>query len=329
MDQNLGFYAISALVFLAVVLLVEGLYQLFRSFRSQGRSRFLNQIRTLSAGGEHGMEAPDLVKRERFSDLPWLDRLLAYIPRIQTLDRMLVRSGVNLTVPRFLALGGGTALALFLALGVVAQWRLLPALLVGGVVGFGVPLLWLRRQVAKNQARFAEILPDALDFLARSLRAGNPFPASLKAAAGELPEPVGSQFRLTFEEINFGLDLESALYNLASRVGIPEVHYFATAVNLQRSTGGNLADLLTRLADIIRARQKTYREVQINAAEMKMSAHVLIALPFVVGGAISVMNPGYMAPLVNEPFGRMILGAQLLLFLVGYFVIRRMVNFHI
>ncbi|MFP4561215.1 MAG: type II secretion system F family protein [Thiohalorhabdus sp.] len=329
MDPNLGLYASSALVFVAVVLLVEGLYLLLRSLRGDGRTRFLDRVRTLSAGGEHGTSTPDLIKSDRFSDLPWLNRLLAYIPRIQVLDRMLVQSGVNLSVPRFLALGLGMAGGLFLALAAVAGWNLLPAVVVGAAAGIGVPLLWLRRRVAQNQARFAEILPDALDFLARSLRAGNPFPASLHAAAGELPEPVASQFRLTFEEVNFGLDLESALYNLASRVGLPEVHYFATAVNLQRATGGNLADLLTRLAEIIRARQRTYREVQINAAEMKMSAHVLIALPFVVAGAISVMNPEYLAPLVTEPFGRMILGAQLVLFLVGYFVIRRMVNFHI
>lgn len=329
MSDIVRFYVISLLVFLAVVLLIEGLYLFVRSLQFEGRSRFARRLQTLSAGGEHGAFVADLTKRKQFSQLPWLHRLLTYVPRVHTVDRMLVQSGAAVSVSRFLAGMAVAALLLTLGLTFGAGWLVLPSLLLAVLLAVGLPLLWLARQVTNRQNRFAEILPDALDFLARSLRAGNPFSASLKAGGDELPEPVASELRTTFEEINFGLDLESALHNLATRVGSPEMRYFVTAVILQRTTGGNLADLLNRLSEIIRARRTTYRQVQINAAEMRLSAWILIALPFVVAGLVSLMSPTYLAPLVTDPLGRLLLGVQLLLILVGYLIMRRMVNFHI
>ncbi|HKJ72317.1 MAG TPA: type II secretion system F family protein [Gammaproteobacteria bacterium] len=329
MNEMVRFYVTSLLVFLAVVLLIEGVYLFLRSLQFEGRSRFARRIQTLSAGGEHGEQVADLTKREQFSQLPWLNQLLTYVPRVHSLDRLLVQSGTNVSLSRFLLGVVVAVLVLTAILMAGVGWLLAPSLLVGLLLGAGLPFLWLVRQVHHRQAQFAEVLPDALDFLARSLRAGNPFSASLRSGGQELPEPVASEFRTTFEEINFGLDLESALHNLGTRVGSHEIRYFVTAVVLQRATGGNLADLLNRLSEIIRARRTTYRQVQINAAEMRLSARVLIALPFLVAGLISLVNPTYMAPLITEPLGRMLLAIQLLLIVIGYLIMRRMVNFHI
>lgn len=329
MNEMVRFYVTSLLVFLAVVLLIEGIYLFYRSLQFEGRSRFTRRIQTLSAGGEHGAQVADLTKRQELSQLPWLNQILTQVPRMHALDRLLIQSGTHVSAARFL---GGLSLASLILVALLMAglgWLFLPSLVVGAAVGVGGPLLWLGKRVSQRQAQFAEILPDALDFLARSLRAGNPFSASLKAGGDELPDPVASEFRATFEEINFGLDLESALHNLGTRVGSPEIRYFVTAVILQRTTGGNLADLLNRLAEIIRSRRTTYRQVQINAAEMRLSARVLIALPFLVAGLISLVSPTYLAPLITNPLGRVILAIQLLLIVIGYLIMRRMVNFHI
>jgi tight adherence protein B len=144
-----------------------------------------------------------------------------------------------------------------------------------------------------------------------------------------MADPVGPAFGATFDEMNYGLELEDALYNLGDRVGSEEVQYFITAVLIQRTTGGNLADVLNRIAAVMRERARTYREVIIQASEMRLSARVLIALPFVVAGAVSIFNPSYLATLLDEPVGRIIIGVQIVLMIIGYLIIRRMINFRI
>jgi len=144
-----------------------------------------------------------------------------------------------------------------------------------------------------------------------------------------MPDPIGKEFSITFDEMNYGLPMDDALRNLGERTGSEEIHYFITAVIIQRQTGGNLADVLNRIAEVMRSRARTFREINIQAAEMKLSAHVLIGLPFFVAGALSIMNPTYLLVLFAEPAGRVVIGAQLLLMLIGYLVVRRMINFRV
>ncbi|MEW8013934.1 MAG: type II secretion system F family protein [Candidatus Sedimenticola endophacoides] len=118
-----------------------------------------------------------------------------------------------------------------------------------------------------------------------------------------MPDPIGPEFAITFDEINYGLSINDALYNMGDRVGTEEVRYFIAAVIIQKQTGGNLADLLKRISEMIRRRVRTYRDIRTQAAEMKMSANVLITLPFLVAGAILVLNPNYLMSLVNDPVG--------------------------
>jgi tight adherence protein B len=173
------------------------------------------------------------------------------------------------------------------------------------------------------------MLPDALDFIARSLRAGNPFSATVKMVSEEIADPVGREFAITFDEINYGLEVEDALYNFGERIHSEEVQYFITAVIIQKVTGGNLADVLNRIAEVMRSRVKTYREVDIQASEMRLSANVLIGLPFFVAGAVAISNPSYFEPLFDNELGQIIILAQIGLMLIGYYVIRRMIHFRV
>lgn len=329
MDNSLVIIA-SILIFIAVVVLIEGLYLLSRGMQEEGAAKVQRRLRNLSAGGGHGQETVQHILKQRvLSESPGLNRFLMLVPRVHAVDRMLEQSGLDLTVMRYI----GLQLMLSLVLFAVGMYFLkLPPLLIllGAVLaGFLLPHFYVLKRQGQRREKLTEQLPDALDYIARSLRAGNPFSASLKSASEEIPDPLGREFGITFDELNYGLALEDALHNLGHRTGNEEIHYFITAVIIQRQTGGNLADVLNRIAEVMRSRFRTFREIQIQAAEMKLSARVLIGLPFFVAGAISIMNPSYLVVLFTEPAGRMVIVAQLFLMLMGYLVVRRMINFRV
>ncbi|MEW6728594.1 MAG: type II secretion system F family protein [Pseudomonadota bacterium] len=329
MDNTLVIIA-SILAFIAVVVLVEGIYLLARSVQEEGVARVQQRLRNLSAGGGHGEDVvKHLIKQRLLSETPAINRLLLMVPRVHAVDHMLEQSGLDLTVMRYIGLQFMLS-AMFFAAGMLLSKLPMPVVLgVAVVAGFLLPHFYVVSRMRKRRLKLTEQLPDALDFIARSLRAGNPFSASLKAAAQEIPDPLGKEFGITFDELNYGLPLEDALHNLGHRTGSEEMHYFITAVIIQRQTGGNLADVLNRIAEVMRARARTFREIQIQAAEMKLSARVLIGLPFFVAGVLSIFNPSYLAILFTEPAGRVVIALQLFLMLVGYLVVRRMINFRV
>lgn len=329
MDNTLVIIA-SILAFIAVVVLVEGLYLLARSMQEEGAARVQRRLRHLSAGGGHGKDvAEHILKRHVLSETPALNRFLLILPRVHAVDRMLEQSGLDLTVMRYIGLQVMLTLIIFFLVMIFLQLNPWLALAAAILPGFLLPHFYVMRRQHKRREKLTAQLPDALDFIARSLRAGNPFSASLKAAASEMPDPIGKEFGITFDEMNYGLALEDALRNLGQRTGNEEIHYFITAVIIQRQTGGNLADVLNRIAEVMRARARTYREINIQAAEMRLSARVLIGLPFFVAAVISIGNPSYLAVLFVEPLGRIIIGIQLLLMLIGYLVVRRMIQFRV
>ncbi|HKJ77854.1 MAG TPA: type II secretion system F family protein [Gammaproteobacteria bacterium] len=329
MDAQLLSIIVSVIAFLAVVALVEGIYLLWRESWLEGRSKIRRRIRNLSAGGGHGQKALELLRARQLSGDPGLNRFLAAIPRAHALDRLLEQAGSEVTVIQFFGFQ-----LLYTAVFFLLSWFALGlawpvALVVGAIAGFGLPVFYLSRKRAKRQEKFVRQLPDTMDFLARGLRAGNPFTAALYAASKEMPAPMAEEFGITFDEINYGLEVEEALYNLEERVGSPDVAYFVTAVLIQRRTGGNLADVLNRIAAMMRERYRTVNEVRIQAAEMRLSANILIALPFVVAGVLALFRPDYMGTLFEHPIGQVIIAIQLILMFVGYQIMRRMVHFRI
>jgi len=322
-------YIVSFLAFLAGLGLVQALYLFWRGLNVAEAVKINRRLKAMSAGGAHGKDVLQTIRKKQLSTVPFIDRILTAVPRFHALDRLLEQSGVNLTLMRFLSIQFGIAVVVLILLSIFFNLYFAISLFLALLVGIGIPYLYVTKKRIARHRKFTEQLPDALDYLARSMRAGNPFMASLKAASQEMPAPTGEEFGITFDEMNYGLDIEDALSNLGDRTGNEEMFFFITAVLIQKSTGGNLADVLNRIAAVMRARAVTYRDIKILAAEMQYSARVLIGLPFFVAGALSITNPNYLTVLFENETGLIIIGLQLLFMVVGYFVIHKMVNFRV
>jgi tight adherence protein B len=177
--------------------------------------------------------------------------------------------------------------------------------------------------------KFEEEFPEALDLIARALKAGHAFATGLKMVADEMEEPVGPEFRKTFDEQNFGLPMKDALENLTERIPSLDVRFFATAVLIQRETGGNLSEILENLAHVVRERFKILRQVRVYTAHGRMTGYVLLALPAVLCIALSFINPDHMNLLFRERMGQMLLMTALIMQAIGYFWIRQVVKIEV
>lgn len=320
---------IGGLVFLMTVLLLESLFLLWQESRIEQSRKIKERIRVMSAGGAHGEGALKLVRTTQLSSNAVLDRILSALPRVHAVDRLLQQSGSNLSVLRFLGIQLILFIVLFVPLLVFLPIPWSFSAVISAIIALLAPIAIIKSMQQKRHRKFVEQLPEALEFMARSLRAGNPFSASIRAVSEEMPSPIGLEFGITFDEINYGLSQEDALYNLGDRVGVNELRYFITAVIVQKQVGGNLADILKRLAEMMRKRERTFRDIKTHAAEMKTSANVLIALPFIVAGAILFLNPKYLMSLVNDPIGPYLFIGQGILIIIGYWIMQRMINFRV
>jgi tight adherence protein B len=178
-------------------------------------------------------------------------------------------------------------------------------------------------------AKFEEQFPEGLDLMSRAIRAGHAFTTAMSMVADESPDPVGQEFRKSFDEQNFGLPLKDALNNLAERVPLLDVRFFVTAVLIQRETGGNLSEILDNLAHVVRERFKILRQVRVYTAHGRMTGYVLMALPAALGVVLSFINPEHMNLLFREPMGQMMLTGAVVMQVVGYVWIRRVVKIEV
>ena len=201
----------------------------------------------------------------------------------------------------------------------------LPALVLGGIAGT-LPFLWVRRRVTQRLDLFEEQFPEAMDMIARALRAGHAFPTALQLASEEIPDPVGSEFRLLFDKQNYGLSMTDALREFGERVPLLDARFFVTAVQTQREMGGNLSEVLDRLAAVIRERFKVKRQVRAVSAHGRITGFVLGALPPTVAGILLLLSPEHIRLLVDDPIGLYMVAAALTLQVIGVIAIRRIVD---
>lgn len=329
LDQSWSIYLISFAAFLGALAAVQGLYLLWQGLNVEKTVRVNRRLKAMSAAGLAKGKAISVLREREFSGVPWINRIMVRIPRMHAVDHMIEQSGLDLTVSRYLLIQVILSLLVLVLLLLFTPGNPIVAVPVAMVIGFLLPHAYVAMKRGERVAAFTQQLPDALDYIARSLRAGNPFTASLRSAAEELPDPIASEFRTTFEEMNFGMDLEDALHNLGERSGSEELRYFITSVLIQRTTGGNLAEVLNRISHVMRARAATLREIQVLAAEMKYSANVLIALPLLVAAALALLNPGYLSVLFESELGLVVIGLQLMFMAIGYFIVQKMINFRV
>ncbi len=273
-------------------------------------------------------ETPSLLRDEKLSTIsPWA-RLLERSDLVRILQRHLLQSGLTWSVGRFTLL---MLLAGSVALGVAMQFAWIPGwadLAVAAAVAL-IPYLYILRTRTKRFHQFEENFPDALDSLARSLRAGHPFAVAMEIVAEECEAPVGAELRQAAVEGNLGTSWEQALNNLSERVPLLEVSMFASAVQLQNRTGGKLNEVLIKMAENMREAVALKGEVRALAAHGKMTGMVLTVLPIVISVVMLVVNPSYMAILIHHPYGKYLISAAVVCLVLAHFVIRRVVDIKI
>jgi tight adherence protein B len=198
-----------------------------------------------------------------------------------------------------------------------------------GLVGALMPLAWLKHRGSARIKRFEEQFPEALDLLARAIRAGHAFQTALGMVADELKDPVGPEFKKTFDQQNYGLPLRDALNEMADRIRILDVRFFVTAVLIQRDTGGNLSEILENLAHVVRERFKIRRQVRVHTAHGRFTGYVLLALPAALAVALSYINPEHMALLFHERMGQMMLIGAIVMQSIGFMWIRQVIKIEV
>lgn len=318
---------LSVLVFLAVILLFEGMYLMWKAYKGPQAKKIQSRLKALSAAGD-GSAQSHLARERMMSELPPFQRFLLSLPRAHQLDRLLLQADLHWTVSNLIlgcvALGSGV----FWAMTALLHQPFVLGALAGGTLAW-LPLAYVQRRRSRRLARLERQLPDALDLLARALRAGHAFGAGLQMIGDEMAEPIASEFRLVHDEVNFGVSLEQALGNLSVRAPITDLRYFVVAVLIQRDSGGNLTEVLTNLSRLIRQRLKLFWHVRVLSAEGRMSAWLLSLLPFAIGGLMSVFNPEFMAPMWTDPLGHAIVRGMLVSMFFGILLLRKIIRIRI
>ncbi len=220
---------------------------------------------------------------------------------LNSLNKLLIQSGLRVTLRKFLLFTGLAFLGIF---GVGSALTTLPQyylLLIALGLGILLPLQIVKSIRSRRQAKFSTQLPDALDLIVRSLRSGHPVPVALAMVGREMADPIGTEFGLTMDEMTYGLDMPRALKNLGERVGSSDLSLLITAVSLQATSGGNLSEVLSNLSKILRDRFQLRRKVRSLSAEGKMSGYGLAILPALIALAIFVQNPPYYLDVLHEP----------------------------
>jgi len=317
---------IAVCTFLVVVVILGSLYVLQASAAQQVALKRLDSVIKAEKRGSASLDL-HLIRDELLSDVPVLNKLLLQWDWATRLRQFVAQSGVRIKPGKLLLLSG--ILAFCADLGVqqfVASPYLTLAAAVGGAL---LPFAFVGFKRSRRLRAFEKVFPEAIDLLGRSVRAGHAFTTGLEMIASEMSEPLAGEFRLAFEEQNFGLPLRDALLNLCERVPILDVRFFVTALLVQKETGGNLAEVLDNLSHVIRERFKIMGEVRTKTAQGRLTAAILIALPPAMMILMQSVNPEYVKPLFNDPLGPYILGTAAGLQVVGSLILWKIVRIQI
>lgn len=318
--------ALPLLVFVAVVGLIVGAYYLVSSMPGAVKQRQLEKrLREVSAPLPQQEASASVLLDAKSNAL--FERMTHGTRGGAFLENLIEQSGTK-TTPGTIILGSLGCAAVFggLSLLFVRFIWVAPA---AAIIGLILPTVVLTRKRTLRLRKFEETFPEALDLLSRAVKAGHAFQTAMNMAAEELPEPVGPEFRKTFDQQNFGLPLRDALNAMTVRVPIIDVKFFVTAVLIQRETGGNLSEILDNLAHIVRERFKVLRQVRVHTAHGRFTGWVLLALPAFVLVALSQINPEHIQVMWTEPMGRTMLGVGVVMQTIGYFWIQHVIKIEV
>jgi tight adherence protein B len=319
-------FVIALLVFVVVTLAVFAAISLYDQRKAQARV-----LRDRLSADQKPTEqtAPDvaLLRDEVLSRIPAFDTFLRRSERVSVLQKMLAQGNVDVRAGNFLMLCVVSALV-FAVIAFIAGGNLLFGW-AGVLLGFFIPYAYASHMRSKRFQKFEEKFPEAIDTLARAVRAGHAFTTALEMIANEVSEPVAGEFRQLYEEQKFGLPVRDALLNLADRIPLVDVKFFVTAVMLQRETGGNLAEILDNLSYVIRERFKILRQVRVHTAQGRLTMVLLMALPPTIVLIMQLLNPGFIRPLFTDPIGHALIVGGITLQTLGYFFIRKIIRIQV
>jgi len=319
------FIAIIAFVVVAAAIFI--LFSIVDQRNAQARL-LRDRLAAVQKAAERGPnEELALLRDEMLSEIPALDNLLRRSARIGNLQTFLSQADVKIRAGNMLLLSAGCALVAAVAMTIVGGTPVFGA--VGLLVGLLMPYSFISYKRSKRFQQFEELFPEAIDTLARAVRAGHALTTALELIGNEVSEPVAAEFRKLFEEQKFGLPVRDALINLTERVPLVDVKFFVTAVMLQRETGGNLAEILDNLSYVIRERFKIQRQVRVYTAQGRLTMMLLMGLPPIIVITMLLMNPGFIRPLFSDPIGHTLIVSGIALQTVGYFVIRKIIQIQV
>jgi len=322
-----GAFLIAVLVCALVTAAAFALFSLFDQRRAKARLIKERLAQESKAPERIVEEELAVVRDEQLSNIPALDALLRRSERVSAMQKMLAQAGLTMRAGNFLGLCALSALvALILAYVLTKRIDIAWVCL---VVGFLLPYSYASYRRNKRFEKFEELFPEAIDTLARAVRAGHAFTTALEMITNEVAEPVAGEFRQLFEEQKFGMPVRDALLNLTDRVPLVDVKFFVTAVMLQRETGGNLAEILDNLSYVIRERFKIQRQVRVYTAQGRLTMALLMGMPPIIVALMLVLNPSFIHPLFADPIGHTLLVAGITLQTVGYFVIRKIIRIQV
>jgi len=315
--------SVVAFTFILVLAIVLGAYWAFVLRPEQTSERAVRS--RLKGQGTQNLRVTLVKARERMSGIGSLDATLARTgDALEPLSELLTQSGLKMTLGTFIlaSIFAGAAT-------MVVVSRFVPsaaAMLAAGVAAAFLPYVFIKQKAAKRLAVFEEQFPEAVDLIARALRAGHALPTALQMVGDEIGAPVGSEFRLLFDQQNFGMSLPEALKAFGARIPLLDARFFVTAVLTQREMGGNLSEVLDKLSAVIRDRFKVKRQVRAVSAHGRITGTVLMALPPVVAGILFIISPDHIRLLVDDPMGVQMVIAGVSLQVIGVIWIKRILR---
>ncbi|MEX0829457.1 MAG: type II secretion system F family protein [Nitrospirales bacterium] len=314
--------AISIGIFLSIILLVEGSYYCYHQYISPESRTLKRRLRGGAARPKDEKDAIGILRQRKLSDLPWLHDMLSTMTNLGGLEKILQQANSQMPLGVFLLLSAVLGAA---GMG-IAAFKDYPLLVAGGLglVCMMLPLMKIKMQRKARFKEFERQLPEALDLMARALRAGHAFSVGMKMIGDEFSDPIGPEFSRTVEEISFGIDVPEAMNNLHERVVSTDLKFFITALVVQRETGGNLAEIIEAISRLIRQRFELLGRVKALSAEGRLSGMVLFAMPIVMSGVLWWMNEDYMRLLIEDDLGVMMAGGAAILMIFGAVVMKKM-----
>ncbi len=313
-------------VFLFTLLVIYQGYYFAKKIYKPEKRKVKERLKTLSASSQ-GSEGVDLLKKRTLSEIPWLNEMLLKASFIEQVERTHSQAATQRPLGFFIIL---SALLFFAGIILAAVFRIDAfAMVLLSVLLATFPFVYLYQKKKKRMEKFERQLPEALELVARALKAGHALIGGLRMVAEEFGDPAGTEFGRTLDEINFGVGVPEALTNMTQRVDCDDLKFFAVSVIIQRETGGNLAEILDSLSYLMRERFKFRGRVRTLSAEGRISAVVLVLVPFVIVAYFSLFRPEYIGILVTDPIGRVLVASALVMMGFGVYVMKKMVSLNV